>query len=154
MELAKFINPSGLRPMGKNLYSVTAASGDAITGVPGEDGLGTIAQGFLEMSNVSVVEEMVNMIAAQRAYEIGLVNRVFPPDQLLDEARKFAIKLAGMPSHALKLLKTATNSGYDLTLDSGLVLETQCFAHCWSHADLEEGTGAFVEKRKASFHAD
>ena len=93
-------------------------------------------------------------ITAQRAYEIGLVNRVFPPEQLLDEAKKFATKLAGMPSHALKMAKTATNGGYDLTLDSGLVLETQCFAHCWSHPDLEEGTGAFVEKRKASFHAD
>ena len=89
-----------------------------------------------------------------RAYEIGLVNRVFPPEQLLDEAKKFATKLAGMPSHALKMAKTAANGGYDLTLDSGLVLETQCFAHCWSHPDLEEGTGAFVEKRKASFHDD
>jgi flagellar basal-body rod protein FlgG len=57
--------------MGKNLMTVTGASGDATTATPGTDGLGTIAQGFLEMSNVSVVEEMVNMIAAQRAYEIN-----------------------------------------------------------------------------------
>lgn len=71
LELAKFINPSGLTPMGRNLYTTTAASGEATTATPGSDGLGTLAQGFLEMSNVSVVEEMVNMIAAQRAYEIN-----------------------------------------------------------------------------------
>jgi len=71
LELARFINPSGLQPIGKNLYVPTAASGEATTGIPGTEGMGTIAQGFLEMSNVSVVEEMVNMIAAQRAYEIN-----------------------------------------------------------------------------------
>lgn len=71
LELARFINPSGLQALGKNLYMPTAASGNAATGAPGSDGIGTIAQGFLEMSNVSVVEEMVNMIAAQRAYEIN-----------------------------------------------------------------------------------
>ncbi|MBI5491372.1 MAG: flagellar basal-body rod protein FlgG [Deltaproteobacteria bacterium] len=71
IELARFVNPSGLQANGKNLYTPTAASGDATTGAPGAEGLGTLAQGFLEMSNVSVVEEMVNMIAAQRAYEIN-----------------------------------------------------------------------------------
>ncbi|MEK7679282.1 MAG: flagellar hook-basal body complex protein, partial [Deltaproteobacteria bacterium] len=71
IELARFVNPSGLQSIGKNLYLPTAASGEATTGTPGSEGLGTIAQGFLEMSNVSVVEEMVNMIAAQRAYEIN-----------------------------------------------------------------------------------
>ncbi len=69
IELARFINPSGLISMGKNLYITTEASGDELTGTAGEDGLGTIAQGFLEMSNVSVVDEMVSMITAQRAYE-------------------------------------------------------------------------------------
>ncbi len=71
IQLARFINPAGLRSMGKNLYVPSEASGDEITGTPGENGLGTIAQGFLEMSNVSVVDEMVNMITAQRAYEIN-----------------------------------------------------------------------------------
>ncbi|MGA1847556.1 flagellar basal-body rod protein FlgG [Deferribacter abyssi] len=71
IELAKFINPSGLRSIGKNIYLQTAASGEPITGVPGEEGLGTIAQGILEMSNVNVVEEMVNLITGQRAYEIN-----------------------------------------------------------------------------------
>jgi flagellar basal body rod protein FlgG len=69
LQLARFINPAGLRSLGKNLYSPTEASGDEITGTAGENGLGTIAQGFLEMSNVSVVDEMVSMITAQRAYE-------------------------------------------------------------------------------------
>jgi len=71
IELARFINPAGLQPIGNNLYIETPSSGDPQTGVPGEEGLGTIAQGFLERSNVSVVEEMVNLIIAQRAYEIN-----------------------------------------------------------------------------------
>jgi flagellar basal-body rod protein FlgG len=69
IELARFVNPAGMISMGKNLYMISEASGDAMTGTAGEDGLGTIAQGFLEMSNVSVVDEMVSMITAQRAYE-------------------------------------------------------------------------------------
>ena len=69
LQLARFVNPAGLRSLGKNLYVPTEASGSEITGTPGETGLGTIAQGFLEMSNVSVVDEMVSMITAQRAYE-------------------------------------------------------------------------------------
>ena len=67
--LARFINLAGLISMGKNLFMTSEASGDEMTGTAGEDGLGTLAQGFLEMSNVSVVDEMVNMITAQRAYE-------------------------------------------------------------------------------------
>ena len=55
--------------MGKNLYLETAASGVPVTGNPGEDGAGTLVQSYLEMSNVQIVEEMVNMIVAQRAYE-------------------------------------------------------------------------------------
>lgn len=69
IELASFINPAGLSSIGRNLYMPTASSGDATTGTPGEDNFGTIAQGYLELSNVSVVDEMVNMIVAQRAYE-------------------------------------------------------------------------------------
>jgi len=69
IQLARFVNPSGLRSLGKNLFVPTEASGNEIIGTPGENGFGTIAQGFLEMSNVSVVDEMVNMITAQRAYE-------------------------------------------------------------------------------------
>jgi flagellar basal-body rod protein FlgG len=69
IELARFINPAGLRAMGKNLFIETAASGEAIVGNPGDEGYGTVEQRALEMSNVQVVEEMVEMIVAQRAYE-------------------------------------------------------------------------------------
>ena len=69
IELARFINPGGLLATGKNLFLETAASGAPIVGNPGDDGLGQIHQGILEMSNVQVVDEMVNLIIAQRAYE-------------------------------------------------------------------------------------
>ena len=72
IELARFINPAGLISMGKNLFIRSEASGNEMTGTAGEDGMGTLAQGFLEMSNVSVVDEMVNMITAQRAYETNI----------------------------------------------------------------------------------
>ncbi len=69
IEIANFQNPAGLQSIGKNLFLATQASGDAITGTAGENGLGTLLSGFTEQSNVSVVEEMVNMIISQRAYE-------------------------------------------------------------------------------------
>ena len=71
IRLARFSNPAGLSSIGRNLYLPTAASGVPITGAPGIDGFGTIVQRSLEMSNVQVVEEMVNLIVAQRAYEIN-----------------------------------------------------------------------------------
>jgi flagellar basal-body rod protein FlgG len=71
IELVRFVNPAGLSAVGHNLYLQTAASGDPITGTPTQDGLGKIEQGYLEMSNVEIVDEMVNMIVAQRAYEIN-----------------------------------------------------------------------------------
>ena len=71
INLAKFINPAGLQSVGNNMYRATSASGNAITGTPGVDGLGTVLQGFVESSNVKVVEELVNLIIAQRAYEVN-----------------------------------------------------------------------------------
>jgi flagellar basal-body rod protein FlgG len=71
VQLVRFSNPAGLQSMGRNLYKETAASGQAELGSPGENGFGTLQQSFLEMSNVKVVEEMVNMIVAQRAYEVN-----------------------------------------------------------------------------------
>jgi len=71
IQLARFANPTGLESVGRNIYRPTAASGAAVTGTPGLDGFGTTGSGFLEMSNVKVVEEMVDMITAQRAYEIN-----------------------------------------------------------------------------------
>ena len=69
LELATFVNPAGLDSIGKNLFMPSTASGDAITGSPGEEGVGTLLQGYLEQSNVNVVKEMINLIVSQRAYE-------------------------------------------------------------------------------------
>ena len=69
LELARFVNPAGLRAMGSNLFIETDASGAPILAAPGVDGMSQVRQGILEMSNVQVVEEMVAMIIAQRAYE-------------------------------------------------------------------------------------
>ncbi|MCB0323368.1 MAG: flagellar basal-body rod protein FlgG [Bdellovibrionales bacterium] len=69
IQLARFQNPAGLRAVGRNLLEETEASGAATLGTAGENGLGTLAQGFLESSNVSVVEEIVSMVTGQRAYE-------------------------------------------------------------------------------------
>lgn len=71
IELARFINPAALTSAGNNIYRANGNTGEAIIGTPGVDGFGALAQGNLESSNVEVVEEMVNMIAAQRAYEIN-----------------------------------------------------------------------------------
>lgn len=71
LELARFTNPAGLHALGGNLYQQSAASGEPTIGTPGQDGLGAVRQGYLEVSNVDVVQEMVNLITAQRAYEIN-----------------------------------------------------------------------------------
>jgi flagellar basal-body rod protein FlgG len=71
IQIAKFSNPAGLSSMGRNLFTTSAASGEPIIDSPGLNGLGSIGQGFVEMSNVKVVEEMVNLIVAQRAYEVN-----------------------------------------------------------------------------------
>jgi flagellar basal-body rod protein FlgG len=71
IQLARFPNPAGLSSEGGNLYAPTPASGSEVLGTPGEDGLGTLLQSFLERSNVEVVTELVSLITAQRAYEIN-----------------------------------------------------------------------------------
>ncbi len=85
IQLARFANPAGLQSMGRNLYSETQASGTPETGTPSEQGFGTIQQGYLEMSNVQVVEEMVNMIMAQRAYEVNS-KAVQAADEMMQQA--------------------------------------------------------------------
>ena len=69
--LAKFLNPAGLSSIGRNLLLPTAASGDPVVATPGTEGIGAIGQGIIEMSNVNIIEEMVSMIVAQRAYEVN-----------------------------------------------------------------------------------
>ncbi len=71
IQLATFVNPAGLEARGQNLYVETSASGTATTNAPGSNGLGLLQQGYLETSNVNVVEELVSMIQTQRAYEIN-----------------------------------------------------------------------------------
>ena len=71
LQLAMFINPAGLQSLGENLYAETAASGTPSSNAPGSNGAGLLNQGYVETSNVNVVEELVNMIQTQRAYEIN-----------------------------------------------------------------------------------
>jgi len=85
IQLADFINPTGLQPVGNNLFLESAASGSPQTGTPGLDGLGTLVQNSLEGSNVNTVEELVNMIEAQRAYEMNS-KAISTVDQMLQYA--------------------------------------------------------------------
>ncbi len=71
LELATFMNPAGLKALGGNLLAQTEASGESAYGLPGEEGFGQVVQGYLEKSNVDVVQEMINLIVSQRAYEIN-----------------------------------------------------------------------------------
>ena len=82
LTVADFINPAGLQAQGGNLFTETAASGTAQTGTPGLNGLGSLVQGSVESSNVNVVEEMVNMIETQRAYEMNS-KAISTTDQML-----------------------------------------------------------------------
>ncbi len=82
IELANFVNPAGLHSLGNNNYINTSASGDAIVGTPGLNGIGEIRQGFVEMSNVQLVEEMTDLIIGQRAYEANS-KAITTSDQML-----------------------------------------------------------------------
>ncbi|MCS0589451.1 flagellar basal-body rod protein FlgG [Massilia norwichensis] len=84
LQLSTFVNPAGLESRGENLYVETAASGTANTNTPGTNGAGVLMQGYVETSNVNVVEEMVNMIQTQRAYEINS-KAITTSDQMLQK---------------------------------------------------------------------
>ncbi len=118
--------------------------------IPGWGGTQRLARiiGFGRAKEMILSGEQIN---AQRAYEIGLVNRVFAPEQLIPEAQKFARKLAGMPGFAIKMAKHSINFGYDLALDNACRLEVECCAQCFSTDDQKEGMKAFLEKRKPAF---
>ena len=85
VQMVRFTNPAGLNSVGGNLYTESLASGTPETGTPGENGYGTLQQGYLEMSNVKVVQEMVNMIVAQRAYEVNS-KAVQSADEMMQES--------------------------------------------------------------------
>jgi len=118
--------------------------------IPGWGGTQRLAR----LIGMGLAKEVIlsgGQINAGRAYEIGLVNKVFPPDQLLPEATSFAKKLAGMPAFAVKMAKHSMNYGFDLALDNANRLELQCFSECFSTDDQKEGMKAFLEKRKPVF---
>ena len=115
--------------------------------IPGWGG----TQRLSRLVGVGRAKELVmagGQIDARRAYEIGLVNKVFPADQLLEETKKFAKKLTMLPGFALKMAKHAINFGYDLALDNANRLEVECCSQCFSTDDQKEGMKAFLEKRK------
>ena len=87
IEISRFVNPAGLQALGDNLYAETAASGSAQTGAAGIEGRGTISQGALEGSNVNVVEELVDMIETQRAYEVNS-KMISATDEMLRNANQ------------------------------------------------------------------
>jgi len=90
-------------------------------------------------------------INAQRAYEIGLVNKVVPLANLMEEAGKMAKKFTTLPGFALKMAKNSINYGYDMSLDNAVKLELSAVAQCFGTQDQKEGMKAFLEKRKPTF---
>jgi enoyl-CoA hydratase len=91
------------------------------------------------------------IIDAQAAFDIGLVNKVVPNGKLLNESKILARKLLGKGAVALRLAKTAINSGANMDLHSALDFEAECFTMCFSTEDRKEGMNAFIEKRKPKF---
>ncbi len=94
------------------------------------------------------------MIDAQKAYEIGLVNAVFPAERLMEEVTAVALKLAGKPSFALGQAKKVIQAGLTLDRTTGMALEREAFAMTFSSQDRTEGMKAFLEKRKPNFQGN
>ena len=94
------------------------------------------------------------MISAEEAKNLGLVNRVFPAESLMDETRKVAQKISANGPLAVQLAKSAIDKGYDLDLKAGCHLEALTFGACFATTDQKEGMTAFVEKRKPEFTGD
>jgi enoyl-CoA hydratase len=134
------------------------ASENAMFGTP-EINLGLIpgwggTQRVARLVGVGLAKEIVmsgEPITAKRAYEIGLVNRVLSPEELLPKTKEYAKKLGAKPGFAMKMAKYAINFGYDLPLDNARRLEIQCACQCFNTEDLKEGVSAFLEKRKPEF---
>jgi len=91
------------------------------------------------------------MISASEALQIGLVNKVLPPESLLEEVQKTAAAIASKGKVSLRQAKQAINNGLNVDLQTGCNMEIDGFAICMASADAKEGTTAFVEKRKAEF---
>lgn len=103
---------------------------------------------------MGIAKELIltgSQINAKRAYEIGLVNKVVPAQQLMEEAEKLAQKFVALPGFALKMAKNAMNFGFDMALEGGVKLELSAISQCFSTQDQKEGMKAFLEKRKPNF---
>ncbi len=103
---------------------------------------------------MGIAKELIlagGQINAQRAYEIGLVNKVVPLANLMEEAEKMAGKFSKLPGFSLKMAKNSINYGFDMSLDNAVKLELSAVAQCFSTQDQKEGMKAFLEKRKPTF---
>ncbi len=115
---------------------------------------GGATQRLTRLVGMAKAKELIffgDIIDAATAEKIGLVNKVFPAASLMEEARKFAAKLAAKPGVAMAMAKEAMNVGINLDINSGLILEVQNFVTAFASDDRKEGIGAFVEKRKPNF---
>jgi len=118
--------------------------------IPGASG----TQRLPRLIGAAKAKEMIfmgDMIDAATALNLGLVNKVVPPEKLMEEAMAWATKLAGKSGPVLAMAKMAINTGIDTDINSGLNMEIKCNALCFATYDRKEGMDAFLEKRKAEF---
>jgi len=118
--------------------------------IPGGGG----TQRLPRLVGMGIAKEMVftgKPIDAKRAYEIGLVNRVVPHEELMNEVMKMAKTLMSKSTVTLKFAKTAMDLGIETDLETGLQIERELFAECFATEDMREGLSAFLEKRKPNF---
>ncbi len=118
--------------------------------IPGAGG----TQRLSRLIGAAKAKEMIflgDMIDAPTALSLGLVNKVVPPENLMEEAEAWAAKLASKSGPVLAMAKMAINTGLDTDIDSGLDMEARCDALCFALKDQKEGMKAFLEKRKAVF---
>jgi len=92
-----------------------------------------------------------DMFDAKRALDLQIVNKVVPAEEVVSTAKEWAGRLAQKPAVALQMLKLAVNTGSNVDVESGLIIETTCFGNAFSSEDRKEGMQAFVEKRKPVF---
>ena len=118
--------------------------------IPGAGGTQRLAR-LIGMTRAKELIYTGDMIDANTALSYGLVNKVVPVEDLMNEAREMAKKLLTKSSAILALAKAAVTDGAGMSLPDGLSYETQCFARCFATEDQKEGMNAFIEKRKAEF---
>jgi len=118
--------------------------------LPGSGGTQRLAR----LVGPSIAKRLIftgEIIDAQTALSLGLVDKVVPHDQLMDEVKKIAFTIASKSKIALALSKSAINRGLEMDLQTALNYEIECFAQCFASEDQKEGMRAFLEKRKANF---